>query len=185
MGLYFIPLIAAFIGWFTNWLTIKLLFHPRKPVNLGFFKLQGIFPKRQQQLASQLAQQIEAQFSNMSDPENLRNIIPIVETYMDTFLREKLPEAMPVFKMFIGDSTIQQVKKVLMAELDNMLPVIIDQYLKNSTFDFERMITQKLDAHKLEKLLNKELRLVQLAGAGFGLIMGFLELLILLSGHSS
>jgi uncharacterized membrane protein YheB (UPF0754 family) len=185
MSLYFIPLIAAFIGWSANWLTIKLLFHPQKPI-LG---IQGIFPKRRLQLTKQLAVYLNDQFNGirekLKDPENIKTIIPVVEGYMDNFLREKLPEAMPVFKMFIGDSTINQVKGVLMKELDSMLPVIIDQYLLNNTFDFQQLITSKISADQLEQHLNKELRIVPLAGAGIGFILGLIELLILLSGHSS
>jgi uncharacterized membrane protein YheB (UPF0754 family) len=185
MSLYFIPLIAAFIGWFANWLTIRLLFHPQKRM-LGF---QGIFPKRRQQLIKQLAAEINNQFdevrNNLKDPENIKAIIPVVEGYMDNFLREKLPAAMPVFKMFIGDSTINQVKAVLMTELDHMLPLIIDQYLQNKSFDFEQLIDKKLDAGQLESYINKELRPIQLAGAIIGFIIGLAELFILHSGHSS
>ena len=185
MSFYFIPFIGAFIGWFVNWLTIKLLFHPQKPI-VG---LQGIFPKRRQQLTKQLAELITTQFdgirNNLKDPENIKTIIPVVEGYMDNFLREKLPAAMPVFKMFIGDSTIQQVKGVLMTELDHMLPVIIDQYLQNNEFDFEHLINQKMDANALEAYISKELRPIQLLGACIGFIIGLIELFILLSGHSS
>ena len=49
-----LPFIAAGIGWFTNYLAIKMLFHPREPINLGFYTLQGIFPKRQKVLAEKL-----------------------------------------------------------------------------------------------------------------------------------
>ena len=39
--LILIPLISAFIGWFTNWIAIKMLFHPKEPK-----KILGItFPK--------------------------------------------------------------------------------------------------------------------------------------------
>ncbi len=30
-SLLLIPIISAFIGWFTNWIAIKMLFHPREP----------------------------------------------------------------------------------------------------------------------------------------------------------
>ena len=29
--LILIPFISAFIGWFTNWIAIKMLFHPKEP----------------------------------------------------------------------------------------------------------------------------------------------------------
>ena len=34
--IYALPFISALIGWFTNYLAIKMLFHPHKEVNLGF-----------------------------------------------------------------------------------------------------------------------------------------------------
>ncbi|HMT36432.1 MAG TPA: DUF445 family protein, partial [Chitinophagaceae bacterium] len=52
--MYTLPFIAAFIGWFTNWLAIKMLFHPREPINILGYSLQGIFPKRQKQFAEKL-----------------------------------------------------------------------------------------------------------------------------------
>jgi uncharacterized membrane protein YheB (UPF0754 family) len=49
-----IPLIAAFVGWFTNWLAVQMIFYPiefrgiplyRRPeVPLGFLGWQGIIP---------------------------------------------------------------------------------------------------------------------------------------------
>jgi hypothetical protein len=120
MSLYFIPLIAAFIGWFANWLTIKLLFR-----------------------------------SNLLK-DSSKSMLPVVETHMDIFLKEKLPEAMPVFKMFIGESTTSQVKGVFMKEVDTMLPEMINQYLG------------KL---KLQ-------RLFPLAGAALGFLLGLLFILL-------
>ncbi len=43
--LLLLPFAGLFIGWLTNYLAIKMLFHPKKPVNLGLFTLQGVFQK--------------------------------------------------------------------------------------------------------------------------------------------
>ena len=53
-AVYLLPLIAALIGWLTNLIAVKMLFHPRKSINLGFFSVQGVFPKRQKALAKKL-----------------------------------------------------------------------------------------------------------------------------------
>lgn len=47
MKLLLSPVICALIGWFTNFLAVKMLFHPHKPIKIGPFTIQGIFPKRQ------------------------------------------------------------------------------------------------------------------------------------------
>src|SRR3989338_4570246 len=52
----FIPPIAgAIIGWFTNYVAIKMLFRPYRPVNLLGYKLQGLIPKRRKEIAAGIA----------------------------------------------------------------------------------------------------------------------------------
>ena len=46
-----VPVISAFIGWFTNWIAIKMLFHPKKPIRFLGLTIHGIFPKLQKQIA--------------------------------------------------------------------------------------------------------------------------------------
>lgn len=53
----FVVTIAAIIGGITNYLAIKMLFHPRKPIFIGKHKLPftpGLIPKRKQQIAESL-----------------------------------------------------------------------------------------------------------------------------------
>ncbi|MBO73024.1 MAG: DUF445 domain-containing protein, partial [Flavobacteriales bacterium] len=40
MSWYFIfPFIGAITGWVTNWIAVKILFHPKEPKNFFFFKV--------------------------------------------------------------------------------------------------------------------------------------------------
>lgn len=43
--LVLIPIIAAFIGWFTNWIAIKMLFHPRLPKKYWVLPFRVFFRK--------------------------------------------------------------------------------------------------------------------------------------------
>jgi len=47
-----IPIVGFLIGYFTNWLAIKMLFHPKRKI-LG---IQGILPKRKKILAKKIAE---------------------------------------------------------------------------------------------------------------------------------
>lgn len=194
MSVYFIPFISAFIGWVTNWVAIKMLFHPRQPLKLGFFTLQGIFPKRQQQFAEKLGKLVASELLSfddirhkLTDPEKIKSIMPLVEAHLQKFLKEKLPKAMPMLAMFIGDSTIAQIKGVLMEELHTLFPLMIDQYLDNvkSELDLEKIVTDKVAAFssdKLEDILNgimsKEFRFVEIIGGVLGFLIGLLQLLM-------
>ena len=48
-------LIGTLIGWFTNYLAIKLLFRPYKEMNFLFFKIQGLIPKRRAEISLNIA----------------------------------------------------------------------------------------------------------------------------------
>ena len=79
--LVFIPLISAVIGWFTNYLAIKSLFRPIKPINFGFFKFQGVIPKRRRKIINNLTHVFEEYMFSSNDilkelnkTSNIKNI---------------------------------------------------------------------------------------------------------------
>lgn len=48
---WILPVCGAIIGYVTNWLAIAVIFEPVRPVRLGFYTVQGLFIKRQRQVA--------------------------------------------------------------------------------------------------------------------------------------
>ena len=98
-----IPFISAFIGWFTNWIAIKMLFHPKAPRRILGITFHGIFPKRQQQFAEKLGKLVSNELLSFSDieqkitkPENIEKLLPQVEEHIDIFLRTKLSDTFPM-----------------------------------------------------------------------------------------
>ena len=192
--LFFIPLISAFIGWFTNWIAIKMLFHPREPKKILGITFHGIFPKRQKQFAEKLGKLVSEELLSFEDieekitnPENVKKLLPLMEVHIDNFLRNKLSAQMPMLGMFIGDKTINQLKIVFMNELEILFPTIMKNYVSNlqSELDLEKIIVTKVSAFssdKLEQILNaimsKEFRFVEIIGAVLGFIIGLLQVLI-------
>ncbi len=194
--LILIPLISGFIGWVTNWVAIKMLFHPRTPVNVLGIKVQGIFPKRQDQFAEKLGKlvsqellsfdEIEAKITN---PDNLKQVLPQVETHIDHFLRVKLSDSMPMISMFIGDKTIEKLKSVFMEELEILFPKIMKDYsgtLKQQ-LDLEAIVTDKVKAFSSDKLeeilyqvMAREFRFVEIIGAVLGFLIGMFQVAITL-----
>jgi uncharacterized membrane protein YheB (UPF0754 family) len=192
--LLLIPIISAFIGWFTNWIAIKMLFHPRVPTKILGITFHGIFPKRQKQFAEKLGKLVSNELlsfkdieQKITDPNNIKKIMPHVEGHIDHFLRNKLSEQMPVISMFIGDKTINQLKSVFIAELEILFPTIMRNYMGNlqEELDLEKIITEKVSgfsSDKLEEILNaimsKEFRFVEIIGAVLGFIIGLVQVLI-------
>lgn len=192
--LFIIPVISAFIGWVTNWVAIKMLFHPREPKKILGITFQGIFPKRQQQFAEKLGKLISNEFLSFADieqkissPGNLKKIMPMIEQHVDDFLRNRMSDEMPVISMFIGDKTISKLKSAFMKEIELLFPAVMKQYAGNlkAELDLEHIVVQKVSgfsSDKLEEILyqimSKEFRFVEIIGGVIGFIIGLVQVLI-------
>jgi uncharacterized membrane protein YheB (UPF0754 family) len=189
-----IPLISAFIGWFTNWIAIKMLFHPKEPKRILGITFHGIFPKRQKQFAEKLGKLVSNELLSFSDieqkitkPENIEKLLPQVEQHIDTFLRTKLSDTFPMLSMFIGDKTINQLKTAFTVELQTLFPSIMKNYMGNlqAELDLEKIVTEKVtgfSSDKLEQILNdimkKEFKFVEIIGGVLGFIIGLIQIAI-------
>lgn len=194
--LYTLPFISAFIGWVTNWLAIKMLFHPRKPIKLGPFVLQGIFPKRQAQVAQQLGQVVATHLLSIDDltaklnnSNSTQAILPIIEKRVDDFIQHKLTEELPLLSMFINDKAIDNIKRGIIQEFESMFPELIAQVGQQvkANVNIQSMVSEKvaaLDSNKLEELLvgimKKEFVFIEVIGAVLGFIIGCLQVLLTL-----
>jgi|SRR5688500_18969703 uncharacterized membrane protein YheB (UPF0754 family) len=190
-----LPLISAFIGWITNWVAIKMLFHPKEPVRVLGITFHGIFPKRQKQFAEKLGKLVSNELLSFSDieqkitsPDNLKKIMPVVEKHVDEFLHAKLKEAFPMIAMFIGEKTISQLKTLFMNELESIFPVLMKSYMINlqQELDLEQIVTSKVQAFSSDKLesilyqiMAKEFRFVEILGGVLGLLIGIIQVLIM------
>jgi uncharacterized membrane protein YheB (UPF0754 family) len=186
-----IPVISAFIGWITNWIAIKMLFHPRDPKRILGITFHGIFPKRQTQFAGKLGKLVSDEFlsyedieGKISSPENLRNIMPLVEIHIDDFLRHRLGKEMPMISAFIGEKTISKMKEALMKEIETLFPDLMKQFASNlrTELDLEHIVIKKVSgfsSDKLEEILyqimSKEFRFVEIIGAVIGLLIGLVQ----------
>lgn len=194
--LILIPIISAFIGWFTNWIAIKMLFHPKQPVRVLGITFQGIFPKRQEQFAVKLGKLVSEQLLSFGDieqkltnPANLHKMMPQVEQHIDYFLRERLVETMPMISIFIGDKTIEKLKTTLTDELERLFPSLIKNYtasLKNE-LDLEQIVTEKVKNFSTDQLeailyqvMSREFKFVEIIGGVLGFLIGMLQVAITL-----
>jgi uncharacterized membrane protein YheB (UPF0754 family) len=195
-----IPFISAFIGWFTNWLAIKMIFHPKRPIKILWINIQGILPKHRQQLAEKAGKLVSTEFLSFNDieqkissPESLQKILPVVDQHIDEFLRVKLGKSFPMISMFIGEKTIGSLKAAFMAELEELFPILMQQYAAQlkKDIDLEQIVTGKLKEFSTEKLetvlhraMSKELRLAGLFGAVLGFVIGLMQLFIIILASS-
>jgi uncharacterized membrane protein YheB (UPF0754 family) len=185
------PLIGALIGWITNYLAVKMLFHPRKPVNLLLFRVQGIFPKRQAALARNLGTLVEEELLSHSDvtaiihdPAFQARFRDLTEGYVERLLTEKLTALNPMIAMFLKDSMAEKAKRLIMEELDSLVPEVIEHAAKEieERLDFGDLVRQKIENFSMDELermlfaiMRQEFRFIELVGALLGFMIGLVQ----------
>jgi uncharacterized membrane protein YheB (UPF0754 family) len=194
--LILIPLISAFIGWFTNWIAIKMLFHPREPRKVLGLTFHGIFPKRQQQFAEKLGKLVSDELLSYGDieekitsTENLKKLMPVIDQHIDEFLHTKIKKEFPFISMFIGTKTINRFKETISKELESIFPVLMKNYMTNlqHQLDLEKIVVAKVASFSTDKLesilyqiMAKEFRFVEIIGGVLGFVIGLIQVVITL-----
>ncbi len=193
--IYFTPIITAAAGWLLVWIAIQAIFYPYQPKSIAGIRLHGLIPSRQKEIAEQIGHlsasllslnEIEEKITN---PENVKKIMPQAEEHIDHFLRVKLVKSMPVVGMFVGDKTINNLKSLFVTELEQLFPEIMKNYMGRLQEDFniQKIVSEKIAAipvSTIEKsfatIAGKEINRIKMLGALAGFIIGWLELLMVL-----
>ena len=171
-----------------------MLFHPKEPKRILGVTFHGIFPKRQKKFAEKLGKMISEEFLSFEDieekitnPQNLKKLMPTVEGHVDNFLRNKLSDEMPFLSLFIGERTIRSLKNIFMQELETLFPQLMKSYASHlqQELDLEKIVTEKVSAFSSDKLesilyqiMSKEFRFVEILGGVIGFIIGILQVLL-------
>lgn len=192
--LYTLPLTSAAIGWFTTWIAIKLLFKPRKPINLLFFSYQGIFPKNQALIAEKIGKLVAEELFSIHDirdklhsKENIDQIHKAIEGKVVSYLNVELPSKYPIMSLVIGVGTKTKIKDEVMTQVTELAPEMINGLMNNieNKLDIQEVIREKVATFSpdtLEKVLNdilkKEFAFLEIVSMLFGLIIGLIQMII-------
>ncbi|WP_028574370.1 DUF445 domain-containing protein [Desulfonatronovibrio hydrogenovorans] len=185
------PLICALIGWLTNYLAVKMLFHPRRPVSILGWKLQGVFPKRQKELALNLGLLVEKELISHQDIQQVINnpgfrngFKEILDEYFQEFLSRKTHSLHPVLGMLLNNSVLSALKSLMSREMEKHLPEIMEKIADQleQSLDFKEVVQKKVEQFSMEKLerilftiMKKEFRYIEIMGAVLGFAIGIFQ----------
>ena len=192
--IYLLPILAALIGWITNYLAIKMLFHPHQPKKILGLTFQGVFPKRQAQIAEKLGDLVANELFSMKDvaqkiedlstqPEALEEVGKRIEQT----IRGKLISAFPMLSMFLSDEMIEKVTSLFKGELEDFLRVSAQGLAvkMEESVDIQTLVREKVQAfssNKIEELLlgfmEQEFRFIEKIGAVLGFLIGCIQLFL-------
>ena len=198
--LWCIPPISALIGWITNYIAVKMIFRPRKPIRFLGITILGLIPKRKSDLARKIGETVENELISHKDihrvvntPEFHEEILVSISKVIDSFIEKKLG-ANPLVAMMLSGEMAIQIKESLKQELRDFLPEFMENMFGKieTKLNFKEIVQDKIesfDLMKLEKIIYniaaKELRAIEVFGGVLGFVVGLVQIAIILLGNRS
>ena len=188
--------VGALIGWFTNYLAIKLLFRPYNEINLGLFKLQGLIPKRRHEIAVNIAEVIETELISMkeigakldTDSFEYDDLDEFLDRLVNEKIKAELLEKNPFLKMFVNDKMLMKIKdyikKLILDNKEELFQLLLKSIEKN--VDLKGHIIEKMDNFSLReiediiiRISKRELKHIEILGGILGGIIAVFQYLII------
>jgi uncharacterized membrane protein YheB (UPF0754 family) len=190
-----IPVISAGIGWFTNWLAVKMIFRPRKPIRIAFITFHGLIPKRKSELAKKIGETVEKELISHQDIHKIvtsdqfrEQILDAVMERIERFITEYLGTSRMMALILSGEPALR-IKESIRKELSTSLPGILEELFEKveSKLDFKEIIRAKIEAFDLGKfetiiqsIAAREMRGIEVLGGILGFIIGLGQALLMI-----
>lgn len=192
------PFITAGIGWLTNWVAIQMLFRPREPMRIFFWKWQGLIPRRQQQLAEESAEIIEREILQqhmiLHEIRKLE-LGPYLQEAAHKIVWERIgPQlrALPLLGGFINDGMLAKLEVIAAASMQEEAGPLMERVATQfeASVNLKQMIEDNIaafDLDRLEAIVNqvaqREFRTIERLGAVLGFLIGCVQVaLFVLTG---
>ncbi len=195
-ALFALPFIAAFIGWLTNYLAVKMLFHPRQPIAFLGLRIQGVFPKRQQVLAVKLGEVVATELFSANDViEKLKQashsaeMLDFISPRVEKLIVEELPQKIPMLAMVLNPEIIATLKDSVMELLGPLIDGLLERLEKRveDDIDVRSIVEEKVSNFSSERLesilfsiMKKEFRFIELLGGVLGFLIGCVQVFLVI-----
>jgi uncharacterized membrane protein YheB (UPF0754 family) len=184
-----IPAIGAVIGWSTNWLAVKMLFRPLKPKRLLFFRLQGLVPRRQAELAKAIGRVVGTHLVEHKDVVrglNKLDLEGILSSVLDRGLAPKVQELrnLPLIGGFLTEARVEEIKAAIIRSVLEHKEDLLDHVEEGleAALNVPEVVEEKVAAFaipKLESLIlevaRRELKSIVVLGGVIGLLIGLAQ----------
>jgi uncharacterized membrane protein YheB (UPF0754 family) len=190
-----LPVSGFIVGWITNWLALKLIFRPLKPVKFGPFIFHGIFLKRQKEVSETFARVICVEILHtkamwdaiLNGPLN-KNFYAMLRGHTIVFTEKLIGSLKPIAVAAMGSSTFSMMKEDIASMVTDQLPSIIDHSYGYTAeaLDLENTIKEKmiaLSSSEFEGVLHpafeEDEMLLIMVGGILGLLVGVMQIFII------
>lgn len=149
-----LPIVAAAVGWFTNWLAIQMSFYPIQFVGVGVLGWQGVIPRKAEKMAHICIDRTLQQFGDLQsvyeqlEPHRIvEQVISQVTPRLDEYIDEVMYDIQPV----LWDNLPLFLKNRIYQWAREQLPSRVEELVEDFGDDLDDLVD-------LKALLSRELR---------------------------
>ncbi|WP_210718057.1 DUF445 family protein [Amycolatopsis acididurans] len=192
-----LPVFGLVIGWFTDWLALKMIFLPREPREFfGLYTWQGVFQKRKDEVSADYGDMIAKEIITIPNlleavlrgPKSDR-LFQLITREVQRTIDTQAGIVKPLVAAAVGSRTFQEMKQVAAKKAAERVPDTIryaEDYAVNA-LDVRNTIVdrmRKLSPPEFEELLRPAFRQDEwkliAVGAIIGGLVGELQVMFLL-----
>lgn len=197
-SVWVMPLFGLFIGWFSDWMALKMVFSPREPTRyLGFITWQGLFIKRRHEVAKGYGEMIADEvitarniFESALSGRMSEMLTATISKHAHRLIEQQLGMAKPLVVYIAGGRKIQNLKNDMADRLVKRMPALLrhaEAYVDTALDVRGTLVSglQHLSPEEFENVLRPvfrqdEWKLITV-GAVLGFLVGELQVHLMLS----
>lgn len=193
-----LPIAGLLVGYFTNWIALKMIFLPQEPRKVGPFVVQGLFHKRQQEVAADygalIADEILTPANMMEEIINGRlsdNLINLVTRHVKNAVDEQAGVTKPFVVLAVGGDAYKGMKAAAVETFVANIPDAlnhIEEYaqdamdVKNTIVDRMKKLTSEEFESLIRPAFEEDEWMLICTGAALGFAAGVAQLVLIFGG---
>ncbi|MCL7415281.1 MAG: DUF445 family protein [ANME-2 cluster archaeon] len=193
LTLLLFPIVGGIIGYTTNYIAVKMLFRPHRAIGIGPIKVQGVLPKRRNDISASIAATVEEELISIKDLTVILKKLdlgPEIDGMVDDFFRSSEYDGKSEILSRINTTVNAYLRSKVKSSLNENKEELITEFIHRieSEVDFKQIIEKKIDAYDLNQLENivmrvssRELRYITIIGGVLGFMVGLVQMFIFMT----
>ena len=121
---WILPLGGLLVGYFTNWIALKIIFEPKQPIKFAGFTFQGMFLKRQAEVSRVYSDIIEKKLFNSKNVIEIvlngsgsAQLLELIELHVNDAIDRYISIAQPYFAIGVGTDAYYKMKRTAVQQI--------------------------------------------------------------------
>ncbi len=190
-----LPTAGLIVGYLTNFIALKMIFEPERPIRFGPVVFQGLLMKRQEEVSREFGKVLASRlftmhniFDNIIYGKATEKIVDLVEEHVNNLIDKTAGLNRAIIQIATGTKTYNNIKQMVVDTFTEELPQSITEvfdYAENA-LDIEDTVAEKMSSLPADEFLGfmrpvfqeDEWKLI-IIGAILGMFAGFVQVIIL------